>query len=55
MMPPNTWYTPLYCIVPSTAITSLTFSTTQTVAESLDGLEQTGHNSVSDMLWQRRQ
>ena len=49
--PPSTWYTPLNCIVFSTAMTSWMFSTTQIMLWSRRGLAHIGQMSVSDILW----
>ena len=49
--PPSTRYNPRNSWVPSTAITSRIFSTTQIVEASRAGLAQIWQVSVSDILW----
>jgi len=55
MIPPNTWYRPLYCCVLSIAITSRIFSTTHIISCLRETFAQMLHNSLSAILWQREQ
>ena len=50
MIPPSTWYKPLYCEVASIDKMSLMFSTTQSVVLSRFGSEQISQISPSEIL-----